>query len=100
MKPVKRLDRDGLIELVTFFMSGGTKSDEEDVHCLMTIVANCPDPPAAMKLLVEKQENENPEDENPEAIVDRALRMPPRPAERYSPKELHPNHPLRRIRFE
>jgi hypothetical protein len=100
MKPVKKLDRSGLLALVTFFMSGGTKSDEEDVECLLTISANCPDPPEAMELLVGEKKDSGDDVETPEGFIDRAMEMPVRSAESYSTKELHPNHPLRKIRFK
>jgi hypothetical protein len=93
MNVVKRLSKDALIRIVSRLLTCAS-TEEEDETRLMTFAANCPDSVAAMKLLLEA------ENETAEEIVDKALTMTPRSPASYSTSELHSNHPLRYIRLE
>jgi hypothetical protein len=91
MIQLERMNRSGLIRLVRDLLAAAHTTELEGDIMLLTFAANCPDPAAAMDLVLEA------DDDAPEHIVDRALRMPPRPAESYSEAELHASHPLRSV---
>lgn len=94
MVRVRRLNREGLIQVVSTLFSPAPNSEREGNEMLITFAANCPDPVSAMKVFLDADE------ESAAEVVDKALAMPPRSVSTYSARQLHPNHPLRHVEFE
>ena len=93
----RRLEYQDLVKYVRniFDPDGGGYTSEEINHQVMDFCFNCPDPSAAMDILVEGDEPLTPEE-----IVNLALAMPRRDVESVPESELPPWHPLRRMRLE
>jgi len=94
---VKRLDRDELVKYVANVITpAGDDLTSEQVNAqLLTLCINCPDPVAAMTLIVDA-----PRGSTPSGLVDQALAMPPRAVETWSEAELAKDHPLRHWKLE
>jgi hypothetical protein len=94
---VKRLGRDDLIRLVenVFHPVDGALTAEAIDEQLLIFCLNCPDPGAAMDLVVEA-----PQDCTPVSVVEHALAMTPRAVDTWSESELALDHPLRRWKLE
>ena len=94
---VKRLTRDelvSLIEVVTSELRTDVSSQEIN-NALLLFCANCPDPVAAMRLMVSDMTPRTDEQ-----LVDFALAMPKRDVRDVPVTELLPSHPLRYMRLD
>lgn len=94
---VMRLERSALIEIVdnVFHPAGKGLTAEEIDTQLLVFCVNCPDPGAAMDLVVEAPRGSTARD-----VVDAALAMPARAIETWSEAELSLDHPLRHWKLE
>lgn len=94
---VKKLDRDGLIEILeNMFHSAEKGFTSEDIdRQLIYFCLNCPDPGTAMDLVIEA-----PRGSISANVVDQALAMPQRRVETWSEAELSKDHPLRHWKLE
>jgi hypothetical protein len=70
-------------------------SSEEVNRALLLFCANCPDPPAAMRVMIGDMTPRTSEQ-----IVDFALAMPRRDVRDVPTTELLPSHPLRYMRLD
>lgn len=94
---VKKLGRNGLIEILENMSRSaekGLKAEEIDRQ-LIAFCLNCPDPAAAMDLVIDA-----PRGTSSAEIVDEALAMPGRGLDTWSESELAKDHPLRRWTLE
>jgi len=93
---IKKLTRQELIALIEIIMKpkGTGFSSQEIDQKLLLFCINCPDPGAAMDLVVEPGGPTTPE-----ALVDRALAYPPRDVSALPESELPLTHPLRRMKL-
>lgn len=94
---VRKLGRDELVAIVDgiFHPAGKGLTAEQMEEQLLVFCLNCPDPGAAMDLVVEA-----PRGSMAERVVDEALEMPLRPINTWSEAELANDHPLRHWRLE
>lgn len=94
---VKKLGREGLVEILENMSRSPEKgfSSEDVDRQLIAFCLNCPDPAAAMDLVVDA-----PRGTTSAEIVDEALAMPKRAVETWSESELAKDHPLRRWKLE
>jgi hypothetical protein len=94
---VRRLERQELIQLVDNILhpKGRGLSSQEITDQLNLVCANCPDPAAAMDIIIEAMPPITAKE-----LVDRVLTCPPRDVSTVSTSELPPNHPLRALRVE
>ena len=92
----ERLNEHQLIDTVQIVLrpKGRGFSSEEINQKLLLFCANCPDPVAAMRLVVECMTPMSAEE-----MVDRALAMPPRSVKEVPSTELPLSHPLRQMSF-
>lgn len=90
----RRLTKDELIRTMYDVMDAESFSSEEINQKLMFFCINCPDPVAAMALVVESGPD------TPEEIVEAALAYPPRDPRTVPESELHRDHPLRHMTLE
>jgi len=97
MTTVKRHSRDELVNLVdsVLYPAGKNLAPEIIERNLYTFCLNCPDPGAAMTLVVEA-----PRGSKSASIVDRAMSMPARPVAFWSEKEIARDHPIRVWKLE
>jgi hypothetical protein len=86
----KRLTRDELVQTVRVVLDPRGFSSEEVNQKLLLFAINCPDPAAAINLVIE-----TPPPTTAEELVTRALACPPRDVRTLPPSELHPDDPLR-----
>ena len=88
----KNLNREELVRLVKIIThpSGSALSSEETNQQLLLFCVNCPDPVAAMDLMVECITPMSAEE-----LVDKALACPPRDIADLPASELPLTHPLR-----
>jgi len=93
----KKLDRPEMIQLVDNVMhpKGRGFTSEQINQQLLLFCINCPDPTAAMDLVVEDMTPMSPQE-----LVDRALACPPREVQTVPESELALTHPLRHIRLD
>lgn len=93
----KRLERSALVDIVdnVFHPAGKGLTAEEIETQLLIFCLNCPDPGAAMDLVVEAPRGSTASD-----VVDGALAMPTRAVETWSEAELSLDHPLRHWKLE
>jgi hypothetical protein len=91
---VQRLDKGQLISIIGVVLrpKGKGFSSEEINQKLLLFCANCPDPVAAMRLVIECMTPKSAEE-----LVDRALAMPQRHARDVPASELPLSHPLRQM---
>jgi hypothetical protein len=92
---VKRLTRDELVRTVQAVLNPNGFTSEEINQKLLMFAVNCPDPAAAMELVIE-----TPEPITAEELVSKALAFPPRDPRSLSESELHPDDPLRHMKLE
>ena len=94
---VKRLNRDDLIELVenVIHPQGKGFTSEQLNQQLLHFCVNCPDPVAAMDIVVNA-----PRGSHAQAIVATALGCPPRDPNSLSEVKLAKSHPLRHMKLE
>jgi hypothetical protein len=94
---IKKVNRDQLIVYAgnLFYSNGKNLSVEEIDNQLIWFCLNCPDPGAAMDLILEAPQGVKPED-----VVDQALAMPVRDVSTWSEDELSMDHPLRHWKLE
>lgn len=94
---VKKLGREGLIEILENMSKSAEKGfTSEDIdRQLIIFCLNCPDPGAAMDLVLEAPRGSTSAD-----VVDQALAMPQRAVETWSEAELAKDHPLRHWKLE
>ena len=94
---VKRIGRDELNRLVDcLFHPAGTGLTADDIDKqLLIFCLNCPDPGAAMDLVLEAAQGITAA-----WVVDQALAMTPRSVETWSDAEISMDHPLRHWKLE
>jgi hypothetical protein len=94
---VKKLGREALEEILENMSHSAEKgfSSEDIDRQLIAFCLNCPDPAAAMDLVIDA-----PRGTTSAEIVDEALAMPRRAVETWSESELAKDHPLRRWTLE
>ena len=93
---VPRLTRDQLIQCVKdCAWPDGSLSEDEQCERLDYFCINCPDPAAAMDIVIETMEPLTAEE-----MVDRALACPPFDPKTLPESELHWNHPFRHWELE
>jgi hypothetical protein len=93
----KRLSREELVHLVGNILhpKGKGFSSEEISAQLDLVCINCPDPVAALDIIIE-----TPPPVTAEELVARALACPPRDVRSVSESELHPDDPLRHLKLD
>ncbi|MFC5743189.1 hypothetical protein [Dyella tabacisoli] len=95
-KPVRKMNRDEMIQMVDVLLhpKGRGLSSEDLTYQLNVVCLNCPDPSAAMDILVETLPPITAEE-----LVGRALSCPPRDIAAVPYSKLAENHPLRKMKF-
>ena len=94
---VKKLGREALVEILENMVHSPEKGfgPKEVDRQLIAFCLNCPDPAAAMDLVIDA-----PRGISSAEIVGEALAMPKRAVETWSESELAKDHPLRRWKLE
>lgn len=90
---VEKLSRQQLIEVVEHLFNPKGLTSEQIDNKLLMFCANCPNPMAAMDLVVDSGGPSTPIE-----LVDAALACAPRHPAFAAASELDPSHPLRRMR--
>ena len=94
---IKKLSRNDLTKCVANVISpsGDDLTSQQVNEQLLTFCLNCPDPVAAMNLIVDA-----PRGSTPSGLVDQALGMPSRDVATWTEAELSMDHPLRHWKLE
>jgi hypothetical protein len=91
----KRLTREELVRVVHDVLNPNGFTSEEVNQKLLLFAINCPDPAAALDLMIEKEDPITAE-----RVVDEALSYPSRDVNSLPESELHPDHPLRHMKLD
>lgn len=96
MEIIRKRSRDELVEMVRVIFAPPQDMPEAQIdRHLYEFCVNCPDPVAAMDLVIQAAPGSNPE-----SLVHKALLLPFRPVSNVGAIGLSADHPIRQMRLQ